>query len=261
METNVRIKLIKIDLPEHFRVTDCRFDLQCAVNIKERVENETHSSQLVQQGRTFFPEWKRCFDVCMSPDRVIQIIVMDGERPIADAMVRLQDVVDVCKDDEAAAIWIKLRTAGRLLAQVKLFKGNSRPETESIGSSGSSSGYSHGIARRRGAIRHEKQHQILGHAFVATFFRQPTFCSICSLFVWGINKQGYQCVYCNCAVHKKCHSKILTRCPGSAAQTTETKVSKYVHITLLHVHYLSRWLNYSISLIRLLFSDYSIRDI
>lgn len=36
----------------------------------------------------------------------------------------------------------------------------------------------------------------------------------------------YYCddVVCNCAVHKKCHEKILGQCPGSAKDSRETKV-------------------------------------
>lgn len=41
-----------------------------------------------------------------------------------------------------------------------------------------------GIARRRGAVRHQKIHAIQGHEFLAKFFRQPTYCSFCSEFLW-----------------------------------------------------------------------------
>jgi hypothetical protein len=43
-----------------------------------------------------------------------------------------------------------------------------------------------GIQRRRGAIKHARVHEIRGHQFVATFFRQPTFCSLCSDFIWFV---------------------------------------------------------------------------
>ncbi|RCN36990.1 phorbol esters/diacylglycerol binding domain protein [Ancylostoma caninum] len=82
-----------------------------------------------------------------------------------------------------------------------------------------------GLQRRRGAIKHARVHEIRGHQFVATFFRQPTFCSLCSDFMWGLNKQGYQCQLCSTAVHKKCHEKIIMHCPGSAKNTKETIVS------------------------------------
>ncbi|XP_060529190.1 protein kinase C-like 3 [Cylas formicarius] len=71
------------------------------------------------------------------------------------------------------------------------------------------------INRRRGAVKHQRVHQVRGHKFLAKFFRQPTFCAFCKDFLWGFGKQGYQCQSCQTAVHKKCHDKLLGKCPGS----------------------------------------------
>uniref|UniRef100_A0A4W5NQR8 protein kinase C n=1 Tax=Hucho hucho TaxID=62062 RepID=A0A4W5NQR8_9TELE len=79
---------------------------------------------------------------------------------------------------------------------------------------------------RRRAIKHAKVHFIKNHEFTATFFRQPTFCSVCREFVWGLNKQGYKCRQCNAAIHKKCIDKIIGRCTGTAENSRDTVFQK-----------------------------------
>ncbi|XP_071444925.1 putative protein kinase C delta type homolog [Hetaerina americana] len=87
---------------------------------------------------------------------------------------------------------------------------------------GSSSSTGEIIPRRRGAVKHHKVHTVKGHRFVAKFFRQPTFCAFCGDFLWGFGKQGYKCQCCQTAVHKKCHDKILGKCPGSGKESQST---------------------------------------
>ncbi|KAI3382199.1 hypothetical protein SNEBB_002822 [Seison nebaliae] len=68
--------------------------------------------------------------------------------------------------------------------------------------------------QRRVAVR-RRIHQICNHKFLATYFRQPTFCCICREFIWGVfNKQGYQCQVCTCVIHKRCTKKMVIPCPG-----------------------------------------------
>uniref|UniRef100_A0A1B0AFA7 Phorbol-ester/DAG-type domain-containing protein n=1 Tax=Glossina pallidipes TaxID=7398 RepID=A0A1B0AFA7_GLOPL len=80
----------------------------------------------------------------------------------------------------------------------------------------------HSITNRRGAIKHQKTHDFNGHRFVAKFFRQPTFCAFCNLFLWGFGKQGYRCIICQTVVHKKCHDKLLGKCSGSVFNSAST---------------------------------------
>uniref|UniRef100_A0A4W5LYU2 Protein kinase C n=1 Tax=Hucho hucho TaxID=62062 RepID=A0A4W5LYU2_9TELE len=65
-------------------------------------------------------------------------------------------------------------------------------------------------------IKQAKIHEVKCHEFSATFFPQPTFCSVCKEFVW----------YCNAAIHKKCIDKIIAKCTGSAINSKETMIHK-----------------------------------
>ncbi|KAF1755251.1 hypothetical protein GCK72_021820 [Caenorhabditis remanei] len=65
-----------------------------------------------------------------------------------------------------------------------------------------------------------KIHEIAGHKFKAIVLTQPTFCSFCTKFIFGVGKQGYKCLGCETVVHKRCHSFISARCtfgPSSRA--------------------------------------------
>ncbi|XP_023387042.1 protein kinase C epsilon type [Pteropus vampyrus] len=92
--------------------------------------------------------------------------------------------------------------------------------------------------KRQGAVR-RRVHQVNGHKFMATYLRQPTYCSHCRDFIWGvIGKQGYQCQVCTCVVHKRCHELIITKCAGLKKQETPDEVNIYnIEILgFLHCH-------------------------
>ncbi|XP_057411697.1 protein kinase C delta type isoform X2 [Balaenoptera ricei] len=173
----------------------------CAVRMKEALSTE-RGKTLVQKKPTMYPEWKSSFDAHIYEGRVIQIVLMRAaEEPVSE---------------------LDLQPQAKVLMSVQYFledidcKQSMRGEGEA----------KFPTMNRRGAIKQAKIHYIKNHEFIATFFGQPTFCSVCRDFVWGLNKQGYKCRQCNAAIHKKCIDKIIGRCTGTAANSRDTIFQK-----------------------------------
>ncbi|CAF0802757.1 unnamed protein product [Adineta steineri] len=64
------------------------------------------------------------------------------------------------------------------------------------------------------AERRQQIYKHFGHEFVPKIFKLPTFCSVCTDFLWGFAYQGYQCQRCDCVVHKGCYSRYACPCKG-----------------------------------------------
>ncbi|RDD47370.1 Protein kinase C epsilon type [Trichoplax sp. H2] len=47
---------------------------------------------------------------------------------------------------------------------------------------------------RQGAFKRKKVHEICGHQFVATYFRQFTYCSHCKEFIWTCSEKSNQVI-------------------------------------------------------------------
>ncbi|KAM6169924.1 protein kinase C delta type [Rhynchocyon petersi] len=195
----------------------------CAVKMKEALSTE-RGKTLVQKKPTMYPEWKSTFDAHIYEGRVIQIVLMRAaEDPVSEVTVGVSVLAERCKKNNGKAeFWLDLQPQAKVLMSVQYFledtdcKQSLRGEDES----------KFPTMNRRGAIKQAKIHYIKNHEFIATFFGQPTFCSVCKEFVWGLNKQGYKCRQCNAAIHKKCIDKIIGRCTGTAANSRDTMFQK-----------------------------------
>uniref|UniRef100_K7GGE9 Protein kinase C delta type n=1 Tax=Pelodiscus sinensis TaxID=13735 RepID=K7GGE9_PELSI len=193
----------------------------CAIKMKEALTTE-RGKTLIQKKPTMYPEWKSSFDAHIYEGRVIQIVLMKAaEEPLSEVTVGVSVLAERCKKGNGKSeFWLDLQPQGKILMAVQYFLEDadckqSMREDEGIVT-----------INRRGAIKQAKIHYIKNHEFIATFFGQPTFCSVCKDFVWGLNKQGYKCRQCNAAIHKKCIDKIIGRCTGTAANSRDTMFQK-----------------------------------
>ncbi|XP_025771753.1 protein kinase C delta type [Puma concolor] len=181
----------------------------CAVKMKEALSTE-RGKTLVQKKPTMYPEWKSTFDAHIYEGRVIQIVLMRAaEEPMSEVTVGVSVLAERCKKNNGKAeFWLDLQPQAKVLMSVQYFledidcKQSMRGEDEA----------KFPTMNRRGAIKQAKIHYIKNHEFIATFFRQPTFCSVCKDFVWGLNKQGYKCRHCGMNVHHKCQKKVANLC-------------------------------------------------
>uniref|UniRef100_A0A8B9J8X6 Protein kinase C n=1 Tax=Astyanax mexicanus TaxID=7994 RepID=A0A8B9J8X6_ASTMX len=183
----------------------------------------SRNGQVYKQKRpTMYPPWSSTFDAHVHRGRVMHVVVKDKTAELkTEATVQLDTLASRCKKENGKLeIWVELKPQGRLLMEARYFLERSDGETER-----EKEGV-FALHQRRGAIKQAKVHVVKCHEFTATFFPQPTFCSVCKEFVWGLNKQGYQCRQCNAAIHKKCIDKVIAKCTGSAINSKETMIHK-----------------------------------
>uniref|UniRef100_A0A671XU89 Protein kinase C n=1 Tax=Sparus aurata TaxID=8175 RepID=A0A671XU89_SPAAU len=175
-----------------------------------------------QKKPTMYPPWSTTFDAHIHRGRIMHVMVKDRTAELkSETTVALDSLATQCKKENGKLeIWLDLKPQGRLKMEARYYLEKcgeqSEPEREGL----------FALHQRRGAIKQAKIHIVKCHEFSATFFPQPTFCSVCKEFVWGLNKQGYQCRQCNAAIHKKCIDKVIAKCTGSAINSKETMIHK-----------------------------------
>ncbi|XP_062621561.1 calcium-independent protein kinase C-like isoform X2 [Saccostrea cucullata] len=178
--------------------------------------------------KTLTPVWNENFVTEVHNGRTIGLTVFhDAAIPpddfVANCSIPFEEIKEKSND-----LWVDLEPNGQIHIILEL-QGSTSEEPPKERVFKEKDGL---LNRRRGAMR-RRVHQVNGHKFMATLLRQPTFCSLCRDFIWGLWNQGYQCQVCTCVVHKRCHNSVVTKCPGSKDDASVEQVPR-VKINVPH---------------------------
>ncbi|TSR75278.1 Protein kinase C alpha type [Bagarius yarrelli] len=69
------------------------------------------------------------------------------------------------------------------------------------------------VFQRKGALKHKRIVEVKDHQFTARFFKQPTFCSHCTDFIWYLSHHPHsRNTGCEMNVHKRCENSVPSLC-------------------------------------------------
>ncbi|XP_072311633.1 protein kinase C epsilon type isoform X2 [Eucyclogobius newberryi] len=214
--------------------------------------DQTRLGQTATRTKTNSPAWHQEFCTEVREGRSLELSVFH-DAPIgyddfvANCTIQLEDLLQ--NGTRHYEDWIDLEPEGKVYVVIDLSGSSTegagcrtdlwRGDTHTSGTNDNEERVFReriGPRRRQGAVR-RRVHQVNGHKFMATYLRQPTYCSHCRDFIWGVlGKQGYQCQVCTCVVHKRCHELIITKCAGMKKQedTPEEVGSQRFSVNMPH---------------------------
>ncbi|KAA1101774.1 Serine/threonine kinase [Puccinia graminis f. sp. tritici] len=119
--------------------------------------------------------------------------------------------------------WFAVEPAGALRLQLNFVKSNVRKRPYDTGGLG-----------RQGAVRKRKEevHVQNGHQFVAQQFYQIVRCALCGELLY--NASGMQCEDCKYLCHKRCFTKVVTKCISKSNVDTDGDEEKMLNYRIPH---------------------------
>ncbi|MGH0135686.1 UNVERIFIED_CONTAM: hypothetical protein FKN15_057901 [Acipenser sinensis] len=212
-----------------FSKTSFLLDPYIIINVDEGRVGQTHTKQ-----RTNSPTYNEEFCVNINNARKIELAVFH-DTPIgyddfvANCLIMFEDLINTVNTEETFEGWVDLEPEGKVFIVITL-TGSFTDDTATA----NGRTFKHFSRKRQGAVR-RRVHQVNGHKFMSTYLRQPTFCSHCRDFIWGVfGRQGYQCQVCTCVVHKRCHQLIVSACPRMKKPAVEEATNQGFSINIPH---------------------------